>query len=1120
MSDKHIGLSANQSILGYLLRERIGSGGFGEVWSAEAPGGMLKAVKFVYGYHDENRAQRELKALDRIKHIRHPFLLSLERIDVVDGRLVVITELAERCLKARFTECRQQRLSGIPRDELLQYVRETADALDFIADQHGLAHLDIKPENLLLVGGHAKVADFGLVKELQATNQSLMESLTPRYAAPELFDGRPGRASDQYALAIVYQEMLTDCRPFPGSTTAQLANQHLHSWPNLNPLPRSDQAVIARALAKDPEKRFPDCRSLADELCKRRSRTRPVAVDGSQHRSPSASAGQETREMNTDQPEPDERQSSSLPDVTAEGPLHRAAPLSIDESRAAVRPTLFVGVGQSGIQVLRKLRHKLAVRYGSVDQLPAFRFLCLDVDRKTLLDATRGPESGAIENHELLHLPLRKAEQYRNDKGLNLDWIGRRWIFNIPRSQLTESLRPLGRLALVDNREPLFQRLGKELSRLARAENLAVTAETTELEPSDQSPQVIVVASTAGGLGSGMLPDLAYGIRTAMNEQGLADEGVYALALHSTASRLTDPRLSVANSYCFLRELAHYSLNGYPGCQGCGIPEFENTTPGFDRTWFVPLGDDLNESAWHHTLDGLAWYLFTRTATRATAFFAALGEPDDVEPGLLDSLGVGYSGQGEAPLPDGPAVRLADAFLKSWVESAETEEMQARYRPRADQILATTDLESSRLDASIRARLIEQFGNDPTRFLTRRLREALASPVRDGERCAFATAATMIDRLLGQPDTGPFEKVAGRAPADAPESATDLCIRHLADCGEKNRQVLYDVVFNLLNDPAQRLYGARKLTDEMLELLRLMSKSLESSCQRLETRIGSLASRYQEIVETGSPEERTNACWACLAEMVESRVSHLVECCKRWQIELARVDLTGLSRILEQRVKEIEAARTSIAQTGPPLPGTGGKPSPDTIHGLVTAWAMQQAAALVPDLAERFAAEVLEPAGGLRRILSGQGAWTPDLTGPLLAVASKVINNLLQTVNIDELAGAAHVDTTRLANDFEQLGQFATPDLVRCGGVCRSLIVVPSRAPVTSIAGVVERQLEIKATVVPATCGQIGVCVEMEQIPGEHVAMSLVQSCPDCGELIKRLFSRIDVQWAELTPIS
>ena len=62
-------INAAETVLGYTLKEQIGIGGYGEVWSAEAPGGFSKAIKFIHGYHDENRAQRELKALQRVKEV-------------------------------------------------------------------------------------------------------------------------------------------------------------------------------------------------------------------------------------------------------------------------------------------------------------------------------------------------------------------------------------------------------------------------------------------------------------------------------------------------------------------------------------------------------------------------------------------------------------------------------------------------------------------------------------------------------------------------------------------------------------------------------------------------------------------------------------------------------------------------------------------------------------------------------------------------------------------------------------------------------------------------------------------------------------------------------------------
>src|SRR5687768_4128519 len=130
-------------------------------------------MKFVYGYHDEDRAARELKALNRIKQVRHPFLLSLERIEIIEGQLVIVTELADESLKDVFSQRRGEGLPGIPRDELLQFVRDTADALDYMNEKFQLQHLDIKPENLLLVGGRIKVGDFGLVKDIQDHTMSL-----------------------------------------------------------------------------------------------------------------------------------------------------------------------------------------------------------------------------------------------------------------------------------------------------------------------------------------------------------------------------------------------------------------------------------------------------------------------------------------------------------------------------------------------------------------------------------------------------------------------------------------------------------------------------------------------------------------------------------------------------------------------------------------------------------------------------------------------------------------------------------------------------------------------------------------------------------------------------------
>jgi serine/threonine protein kinase len=609
-----------EPIPGYQLIDRLGVGGYGEVWKASAPGGLLKAIKIVYGKIGDAWAEQEMRALSRMKEVRHPFLLSLERFEIIHEQLLIVTEVADRSLMDRFAQCRAEGMLGIPRDEMLGYMRDAADALDYMNESFGLQHQDIKPQNLLILSGRVKVADFGLVKNLAGTSVSATGGVTPIYAPPEAFDGRVSRFSDQYSLSIVYQEMLTGVRPFPGSTALQLATQHTSSPPLLHPLPPSDRPVIARALAKVPEQRYPTCRAMAEALGRARtsSGARPAAppafVPSPQPvlPSPPRPAPKPITELphRTSAPKgppPDSKFDtatllSSRPDTSSMSEV-RSTPCPVSGPLAArpnpqtsMRPTLFVGLGGLAGKTLRQLRRQLVHDLERSEGLLP-EFLLIDTDRPALLATLEGSYDEAFDAANILHVPLRRPEHHRDHAADLLRWLDRRWLYGIPRSQLTEGIRPLGRLALVDNADEVMSRVKQALDRLLQpptATGGAPSLASTATLP----PRVFLIASATGGSGGGMLVDLAYAIRQRLREMDLPPDDICGVLLYGTGRKPTTRELARFNAIATLRELNHFHRPEirFPGETQIGVNPLGCTEPAFSETYFLHMGDELGDT--------------------------------------------------------------------------------------------------------------------------------------------------------------------------------------------------------------------------------------------------------------------------------------------------------------------------------------------------------------------------------------------------------------------------------------------------------------------------------------------------------------------------------------------
>jgi hypothetical protein len=613
---------------GYRLIELIGTGGFGEVWKCEAPGGLFKAMKFVYGNlnsadGESVRAEQELGALDRIKEVRHPFVLSMDRIEVVEGEVVIVMELADKSLHDSFAECQASGLLGVPREDLLRYLRDAAEGLDHLIQKHNLQHLDVKPRNLFLISDRVKVADFGLVKHIERQS-GILSSITPLYAAPETFTGKISEHSDQYSLAIVYQELLTGHRPFSGKNARQLALQHCNEEPELRALPEAERPVVARALAKNPAQRYPNCLSFVRALYTAVSlpKTASVSVPAAEPTAPQPhmTMAETLEDIHLQNGEANGGEEISF-DVAApaEDGSDHVSRLGITTSlpeTGALRPTLVIGLGSFGRRALLELRCRFLDRFGSLSNVPLVHFLYVDPDSEAIRSSMGGAPEVACSSNEVCHLPLQAVGNYRRRMLEYLsEWLPREKLYALPRSLQTQGSRALGRLAFADNHLRFMARLRREVQEITHPDSLYQSVSQTGLALRDNQPRIFVLAAAGGG-GSGILVDLGYALRRLLHQLRFPQAEVTTLLFCGAPEDPATPRGELANVFATLTELNHFAdpIIPFVAQYGADGPRTKDNGQPYDQVYVLKLAhrgtDSLRDAVAH-----LGSYLFHELTT-------------------------------------------------------------------------------------------------------------------------------------------------------------------------------------------------------------------------------------------------------------------------------------------------------------------------------------------------------------------------------------------------------------------------------------------------------------------------------------------------------------------------
>jgi serine/threonine protein kinase len=272
-------LNNGEVFAGYVIQRLLGAGGMGEVYLAQHPRlprqDALKILSSDSTADEEFRARFNREA-ELAATLFHPHIVGVLDRGEFNGRLWISMAYVDGTDAGRLIRGHYPR--GMSEQDVSEIVTAVADALDF-GHERRLLHRDVKPENILVTtsDGHRRrvlLTDFGIARRIDDVSNLTDDNVavgTISYVAPEQLLGQPldGRA-DQYALAATAFHLLTGAPPFQDSNRAVVISHHLGMPPPRISDRRPDlahlDAVLARALAKNPNERYPSCLDFARAL--------------------------------------------------------------------------------------------------------------------------------------------------------------------------------------------------------------------------------------------------------------------------------------------------------------------------------------------------------------------------------------------------------------------------------------------------------------------------------------------------------------------------------------------------------------------------------------------------------------------------------------------------------------------------------------------------------------------------------------------------------------------------------------------------------------------------------------------------------------------------------------
>jgi len=620
---------------------------------------------------------------------------------------------------------------------------------------------------------------------------------------------------------------------------------------------------------------------------------------------------------------------------------------------------------------------------------------------------------------------------------------------------------------------------------------------------------------------------LAYVVRELLVEQGLSDDAVYGILAHSTTRNADERDLALANTYALLMELKQLTHVGghYPGDAAFRLVSSYQRDATFQHTYLVHLGDELNDLQYESAVDALADYIYLNSVTPACAFFDSSRESsakDDLPaPATMRTFAISRARQRDDGAPDSELAALCRSVLHRWLgghasdcgsEEADTDQLDAASDSPRDEressgpdILRIVAQQASSLNLKL-ASLVEhaietvqsEFGCDVDAYLGHVIDGIGPNGQQAGHDPSAQDAAQepfeVIDRLMERPNVG-----HRRIPkADGPYG---VLTRQLAKLLAAKTTAAREWLAGLLELPEMGGDGAWHAATSFARQVGKLESAASQVVQRLSDEIAELTDSMSE-----SHTDRQ------LLQYGRLRAYEMAHRCVRDGLRAMRMELTAIVddlRKLRDGLSQVAARFDSHCEemVDEPEQETGGQPP---IDGGTPGSPCRLVDLMDRQMRNRFAGAD----GSLHSLLTGKMRDTQLLHKSLRETGRVVLRGRSRQPAVHSSDNQSPGSVPK-SSVVKTLIDESTPKLMKCGGAKRLLLVAGDQSDVEPLKRKIERAVGDRVTALVGPVSDALVCCEMEGVPLDNIAASLIGGRREYAELASRLHTRTDVPWPD-----